>query len=175
MHEAPGCRLVQAPLMLAMGVHPLAVAATSNAMILFTSASAAVVFIGYGSVQADYAAGAAQRVGWKQAEAGKRAFRNASAQVLPRGKLGDPQARLPARPRAALFCFSLVGTALGQLGTMWLLARLRGRSSVVVFAMAAILGLSAAMLGVQGGGAAADAFRAGRAWAWGSICGSASA
>lgn len=72
---------------------------------------------------------------------------------------------------AALFVVALTFTALGQLATKWIMARLGGRSSVIVFAMAAILGISAVLLGLQGMVDSRAAFAAHRAWDWGSVCG----
>ncbi len=71
---------------------------------------------------------------------------------------------------AALFALALVFTALGQMGTTWLLRRTHGRSSIIVFSMAAILGASAMVLGVQGALVSRQAFEAHIEWDWGSVC-----
>lgn len=76
---------------------------------------------------------------------------------------------------AALFACGLLFTAAGQWTTMWVMRRLRGRASFIVFCMAAILGASAAALGVQAVGDTRHAFAEGAAWQWGSICGGAHA
>lgn len=52
--EVPN-KTLQGPLMLEMGVLPDVAAATSATMILFTSASAAVVFLSFGGVPPAYA------------------------------------------------------------------------------------------------------------------------
>ncbi len=71
-----------------------------------------------------------------------------------------------------LFLCALIFTAVGQLGTKWLMRRMHGRSSIIIFAMAAILGCSAVVLGVQGGLVSRAAFLGHHAWDWGSVCGS---
>ena len=48
--------IVKGPLMLEMGVAPKVAAATSATMILFTSASASVVFVSFGALPLDYGA-----------------------------------------------------------------------------------------------------------------------
>ncbi|GAB4818572.1 hypothetical protein N2152v2_005618 [Parachlorella kessleri] len=74
---------------------------------------------------------------------------------------------------AALFSCALLSTAIGQLATKHLVRQLGGRSSVIVYAMAAVLGASAVVLGVQGGMVTSEAFDQHIVWLWGSVCGTA--
>ena len=71
---------------------------------------------------------------------------------------------------AVLFALALVFTAVGQLATRSIVRRMHGRSSIIVFAMAATLGCSAAVLGVQGVIAGWQAIRRHDAWQFGTIC-----
>ena len=48
---------------------------------------------------------------------------------------------------------------------------LQGRSSIIVFCMAAVLGASSLLLGAEGLAASHAAFQQGTAWAWGTVCG----
>ncbi len=70
----------------------------------------------------------------------------------------------------ALFGCSLVSTVAGQLATKHIIRRLHGRSSVIIFGMAAVLGASTLVLAVQGSFDSLAAFERHIAWAWGSVC-----
>lgn len=79
--------------------------------------------------------------------------------------------RRPQWDYAAL-CFALgvLSTAAGQLLVLWVSRHLRSRS-LLVFLMAAVLGISCVALGIQGAQATAAAARSGSLWAFHDVCG----
>ena len=89
------------------------------------------------------------------------------------GPLG-PRPALSPMPQwdYAALCFALgvLSTAAGQLLVLWAARRLQSRS-LLVFVMAAVLGLSCVALGIQGVHATAAAARSGSLWAFHDVCG----
>jgi len=69
-----------------------------------------------------------------------------------------------------LFCAGLAGTCAGQLGLDWLLRRLGASQSLIVLLIAAVIGLSAAMMGVVGTIAVVEEVRHGVPQGFHSIC-----
>eukprot|EP00882_Tetradesmus_deserticola_P011288 GHRQ01011939.1.p1 GENE.GHRQ01011939.1~~GHRQ01011939.1.p1 ORF type:complete len:216 (+),score=65.04 GHRQ01011939.1:243-890(+) len=106
---APGGRaagVVKGPLMLELGVSPDVAAATSATMILFTAASACVVYSRFGQILADYG--------------------------------------------AVLVAFGFCTTLVSQLLT-FVLIKLIGRRSVIVFMMVTLMSSACAIMFVQSG------------------------
>jgi uncharacterized membrane protein YfcA len=71
---------------------------------------------------------------------------------------------------AACFALGLVSTVAGQLAMMWVSRHLRSRS-LLVFLMAAVLGLSCLALAAQGWQATLAAAHSGALWQFHDVCG----
>ncbi len=71
---------------------------------------------------------------------------------------------------AACFTLGLLSTVAGQLLMMWVSRHLRSRS-LLVFLMAAVLGLSCLALAAQGWQATLAATRSGTLWQFHDVCG----
>ena len=121
-----GGGIVKGPLMLEMGVLVEVAAATSATMILFTSLSASVIFISFGT--------------------------------------------LPLHYGAVMFSVGALFTGVGHL-LIGILNRKLKTKSLLVWVMAAVMGLSCVVLAIQGSIATKHAIAKGALWQWGTVCG----
>lgn len=105
--------------MLEMGVLPEVAAATSATMILFTSVSAAIVYVSFGAVQWDYAA-ACFALGLLATVAGQLLAMWANRRLKSRSLIVGGMAAVLGISMAALAAqAAAAGVAAARAGTLW--------------------------------------------------------